>query len=163
MERQEGAPAPDPRGSGVDIGPMAVEHLPAVLDLGHRVYETSALPYTSWSLTAAAGHLDSPRSSCRVALSGTRVVGFVLGSMGFEHRDDWGYMEWIAVDPGLRGHGIAGRLVRECCAGLEALGASRILTDVETGNTASLALMRGSGFSENTTVMYLERRVGPER
>lgn len=139
------------------IEPMGLDHLRQVLDLGHRVYDVTLKPYTSWSLTAVAEHLDSGDSACWVALDGENVVGFVLGSMTFELRDDWAYLEWIAVDPSQQGRGIARRLVDACCDALFAAGASRVVTDVESTNTASATLMSRSGFEPVTTVTLFVR------
>ena len=63
----------------IKIAPLGFEHLRQVLDLGYRVFDTTAKPYTSWSLTTVAEHLDTKDSSCWVALLHDRVVGFVLG------------------------------------------------------------------------------------
>ncbi|WP_330256444.1 hypothetical protein OG874_18905 [Nocardia sp. NBC_00565] len=70
----------------IAIVPMGLGHLRQVLDLGYEVFDTTLEPYTSWSLTSVAEHLDSPDNACWVALDSDRVVGFVLGSMEFEHR-----------------------------------------------------------------------------
>ncbi|MEU2252548.1 GNAT family N-acetyltransferase [Nocardia xishanensis] len=137
--------------------PMGLGHLRQVLDLGHQVFDTSTKPYTSWSLTSVAEHLDSPDNACWVALDSDRVVGFVLGSMEFELRDDWGYLEWIAVAPDMQGHGIARRLVDACSAALFARGALRIVADVENNNTASATLMTRSGFHPAATVTLFVR------
>jgi ribosomal protein S18 acetylase RimI-like enzyme len=146
--------------------PLEVEHLRQVLDLGFSVFDVTAKPYTSWSLTTVAEHLDTKDSSCWVALDGDRVVGFVLGSMEFELRDDWAYLEWIGVDPAYQGRGIARRLVDTCCEKLFASGASRVVTDVESSNTASATLMGRSGFSAEVTVTLFVRpnplKPGPE-
>lgn len=136
----------------IAIVPMGLGHLRQVLDLGYEVFDTTTKPYTSWSLTSVAEHLDSPSRSCWVAVDSDRVVGFVLGSMEFELRDDWAYLEWIAVAPDMQGHGIAGRLMGACCDTLFASGARRIVTDVELHNSASAALMKRNGFTEGTTV-----------
>lgn len=141
----------------IAIVPMGLGHLRQVLDLGHEVYDTSVKPYTSWSLTSVAEHLDSPDNACWVALDSDRVVGFVLGSMEFELRDDWGYLEWIAVAPDMQGHGIAGRLVEACCTALFARGARRIVTDVESSNEASAKLMQRNGFGAATTITLFVR------
>lgn len=141
----------------VAIVPMGLGHLRQVLDLGHQVFDTGTKPYTSWSLTSVAEHLDSPDNACWVALDSDRVVGFVLGSMEFELRDDWGYLEWIAVAPDMQGHGIAGRLVEACSAALFARGARRIVTDVESSNTASATLMTRRGFHPAATVTLFVR------
>ncbi|MFI9502935.1 GNAT family N-acetyltransferase [Nocardia sp. NPDC052566] len=143
--------------SAVVIVPMGLGHLRQVLDLGHEVFDINAKPYTSWSLTSVAEHLDSPDNACWVALDSDRVVGFVLGSMEFELRDDWAYIEWIAVAPDMQGHGIARRLMDVCAEALFARGARRIVTDVESHNTASAALMTKSGFSAAATVTLFVR------
>ncbi|MEV0683180.1 GNAT family N-acetyltransferase [Nocardia sp. NPDC050378] len=141
----------------IAVVPMGLGHLRQVLDLGHQVFDTTTKPYTSWSLTAVAEHLDSPDNACWVALDSDRVVGFVLGSMEFEHRDDWAYLEWIAVAPDMQGRGIARRLVDVCSEALFARGAQHIVTDVEERNGASAALMRRSGFVPAATVTLLVR------
>ncbi|HCT79917.1 MAG TPA: GNAT family N-acetyltransferase [Micromonosporaceae bacterium] len=141
----------------VNVVPLGFEHLRQVLDLGYRVFDVTAKPYTSWSLTAVAEHLDTRDSSCWVALEDEKVVGFVLGSMEFELRDDWAYLEWIGVDPDHQGKGIARRLVDICCEKLFEAGASRVVTDVESSNTASATLMGRSGFAPAVTVTLFVR------
>lgn len=141
----------------ITLHPLLPEHLPAVLELGSRVYDTDVKPYTGWSLSAIAGHLDASVPACLVAMAGDRLAGFVLGSMTFENREDWGYMEWIAVDPDFQGRGVAGRLVQKCCDELTGAGAASVVTDVEVGNTASAALMRRNGFTEGVTVTLFVR------
>ncbi|WP_241833323.1 GNAT family N-acetyltransferase [Streptomyces caatingaensis] len=86
----------------------------------------------------------------------------MLGSLSYDEREDWGYLEWIALDERARGKGIASALVERCCAALFAAGASRIITDVEAGNTASAAMMRRNGFTEGVTVTLFARS-NPER
>jgi ribosomal protein S18 acetylase RimI-like enzyme len=141
----------------VRIVPLGLEHLRQVLDLGYEVFDVTVKPYTSWSLTAVAEHVDSGDHACFVALDGERVVGFVLGSTTFELRDDWAYLEWIAVNPGYQGRGIARRLLDACCEELFAAGAARVVTDVEGSNTASATLMRRNGFLPAVTVTLFER------
>lgn len=143
--------------SDIVIVPMGLGHLRQVLDLGHEVFDITTKPYTSWSLTSVAEHLDSADNACWVALDSDRVVGFVLGSMEFELRDDWAYLEWIAVAPDMQGRGIARRLVDACSTALFARGARRIVTDVESHNTASATLMTRSGFTAAATVTLFVR------
>jgi ribosomal protein S18 acetylase RimI-like enzyme len=146
----------------VKIAPMGLEHLRQVRDLGRQVFDVTVKPYTSWSLTSIAEHLDTAEGACWVALVDDRVVGFVLGSMTFELRDDWAYLEWIAVAPDQQGKGIARRLVEMCCNALFAAGATRVVTDVEDSNHASASLMESSGFTPATTVT-LYTRANPQR
>lgn len=143
--------------AAIPIVPMGLGHLRQVLDLGHEVFDVTVKPYTSWSLTAVAEHLDTDDGACWVALDSDRVVGFVLGSMEFEFREDWAYLEWIAVAPDMQGRGIARQLVEKCCEALFARGARRVVTDVESSNTASATLMSRNGFSPVTTVALFVR------
>ncbi|CAL9361754.1 hypothetical protein SUDANB178_00675 [Streptomyces sp. enrichment culture] len=157
QDPSEPASPPGSPAGELTLRPLGIEHLAAVLDLGHRVYDTEAMPYTGWSLSAVAGHLDAPDPACLVLLDGGRVAGFVLGSLSFEQRADWGYLEWIAVDPDYQGRGAASRLVRECCALLAEAGAVCVVTDVERRNTASAELMRRNGFAEEASVSLFVR------
>ncbi|QEU89666.1 GNAT family N-acetyltransferase [Streptomyces kanamyceticus] len=145
----------------IGLEPMAATHLADVLALGRQVYDTSVKPYTSWSLSAIAGHLDGEASACWVALDGARLAGFVLGSMGFDQRADWGNLEWIASAPDYQGQGVASRLVKACVAALTEAGASAVVTDVESRNTASAALMRRNGFEASVSVTLFVREVRP--
>lgn len=141
----------------VEIVPLGFEHLRQVLDLGYEVFDVTVKPYTSWSLSAVAEHVDSGDGACWVALDGETVVGFVLGSTTFELRDDWAYLEWIAVHPAHQGRGVASRLLDVCCGALFAAGAARVVTDVEASNVASATLMRRNGFLPAVTVTLFER------
>ncbi|WP_223199024.1 GNAT family N-acetyltransferase [Solihabitans fulvus] len=146
------------------IVPMRLDHLAGVLDLGHRVFDVTAMPYTSWSLSSVAVHLDAQPDACWVAEDEQAgVVGFVLSSLSYDERDDWGYLEWIAVDPTHQGRGLAGRLLDASCRALFAAGATRIVTDVEQSNTASAGLMQRNGFTDSVTVTLFFRRAEHEQ
>ncbi|MFI1680766.1 MULTISPECIES: GNAT family N-acetyltransferase [unclassified Streptomyces] len=151
------SPAAPERETEIVLEPMRATHLADVLALGRRVYDTSVKPYTSWSLSAIARHADGEASACWVALAGDHLAGYVLGSMGFDQRTDWGNLEWIASAPEYQGQGIASRLVKACCTTLTEAGASAVVTDVESRNTASAALMRSNGFEASVSVTLFVR------
>ncbi|WP_132123099.1 GNAT family N-acetyltransferase [Actinocrispum wychmicini] len=137
--------------------PMRLDHLADVLDLGRRVFDVSAMPYTSWSLSSVALHLDAQPGACWVVEHDGRVVAFVLGSLSYDEREDWGYVEWIAVHPDHQGQGLAKVLLERSCGDLFAAGATRIVTDVEQSNSASAGLMRRNGFTDSVTVTLFIR------
>ncbi len=122
--------------------PMRLDHLSGVLDLGFRLFDVNTMPYTSWSLSSAATHLDTQPEACWVVEDGEAVAGFVLASMSYDERSDWGYVEWIGVAPEHRGRGVADALLERSCAALFAAGATRIVTDVERSNTACFRCFR---------------------
>ncbi|MEV7278766.1 GNAT family N-acetyltransferase [Streptomyces sp. NPDC093111] len=144
--------------NAAEIVPLELVHLHDVLDLGHRVYDVKAMPYTSWSLSSVAGHWDAQPDACWVARDEEGLLGFVLGSLSYDEREDWGYLEWIALEERARGRGVASALVEHCCDALFAAGASRIITDVESSNEASAAMMRRNGFTEGVSVTLFVRR-----
>ncbi|WP_263253294.1 GNAT family N-acetyltransferase [Saccharopolyspora rosea] len=141
----------------IDVVPMRMAHLEGVLGLGFQLFDVSKMPYTSWSLSSVAGHLDAQPGACWVAERNGEVLGFVLGSMSFDEREDWGYLEWIGLAPSVQGRGVASRLVEACCQALFEAGAARIITDVEQGNEASARMMRRNGFGEGVTVTLFAR------
>ncbi|MEV7728504.1 GNAT family N-acetyltransferase [Streptomyces sp. NPDC087917] len=143
--------------SEVELVPLQLTHLHAVLDLGYRSFDVKAMPYTSWSLSSVAAHWDAQPDACWIARDEEGLLGFVLGSPSYDEREDWGYLEWIALEERARGRGVASALVERCCAALFAAGASRIITDVESGNAASAAMMRRNGFTEKVTVTLFVR------
>nr|BFF03194.1 hypothetical protein GCM10020241_48690 [Streptoalloteichus tenebrarius] len=142
---------------------MRLDHIAGVLELGHRVFDVSAMPYTSWSLSSLAVHLDAQPDACWVVEEGDRVVAFVLGSLSYDEREDWGYLEWIAVDPDHQGRGLARALLEACCEALFAAGATRVVTDVEQGNVASARLMQNNGFTDSVTVTLFVRHAPEAR
>ncbi|MFD0855742.1 GNAT family N-acetyltransferase [Actinomadura adrarensis] len=142
---------------GIEILPLRLAHLDAVLDLGHRAFDVATMPYTSWSLSSVAAHWDAQPDACWVAMEDTGLLGFVLGSLSYDKREDWGYLEWIALEERARGRGVASALVEHCCDALFGAGATSIITDVERGNEASMAMMRRNGFTEGVTVTLLVR------
>ncbi|CAM5291041.1 hypothetical protein SAVIM338S_00300 [Streptomyces avidinii] len=141
----------------IEIRPLQLTHLDSVLDLGHRAFDVNSMPYTSWSLSSVAAHWDAQPDACWIARDDEGLLGFVLGSLSYDEREDWGYLEWIALEERARGRGVATALVEHCCDVLFAAGASRIITDVESGNTASAAMMRRNGFTEKVTVTLFVR------
>ncbi|WP_405497190.1 GNAT family N-acetyltransferase [Streptomyces sp. NBC_00096] len=146
-----------------EIIPLQLTHLDSVLDLGHRAFDVNSMPYTSWSLSSVAAHWDAQPDACWIARDDEGLLGFVLGSLSYDEREDWGYLEWIALEERARGRGVASALVGRCCDALFAAGASRIITDVEGSNAASASMMRRNGFTEKVTVTLFVRANPQER
>lgn len=148
--------------AAINVVPMRMSHLEGVLELGNRSFDVAVMPYTSWSLSSITAHFDTQPEACWVAECDGEVLGFVLGSMSFDEREDWGYLEWIALEPRAQGGGIASRLVEACCQALFDAGAARIITDVEEGNEPSARMMRRNAFSEGVTVTLFVRKRSDE-
>lgn len=82
--------------------------------------------------------------SCRVALEGERVVGFVVGYRP-PRRPETLFVWQIGVHPDARGRGLAGRLLRHVVGGPGSAGVTCLEATVTPGNEASRALFRSFG------------------
>lgn len=72
------------------------------------------------------------------------VVGFVLA-----HRvADEAEILLVALAPGERGHGTAGKLLAKTLARLAALGVARVFLEVDEGNASARKLYARAGFAE---------------
>ncbi|SDP82082.1 Acetyltransferase (GNAT) family protein [Actinopolyspora xinjiangensis] len=135
-----------------EVRPIKNSDVPEILELGEELFDTSVFPYSMWSLSAIAKHLDQQPEACHVAEAGTLKVGFVLASMPFFDRKDWGYVEWIALRPDFRGRALATELGDASLRALYRAGATRVVADIDSSNRVSKLLARSMGFTELTTV-----------
>ncbi|WP_245556254.1 GNAT family N-acetyltransferase [Actinopolyspora mortivallis] len=135
-----------------EIHPMTSGHVPEVLEIGNRVFDISEFPYSTWSLSAIARHLDQQPEACHVALFEGAPVGFVLASMPFLNNQTWGHIEWIGILPAFQGRTLATKLGDASIRALYNAGATRIVADIATSNRQSKLLARSLGFTELTTV-----------
>jgi len=82
-----------------------------------------------------------------VAEDGGAVIGFLEGLV-FDGAPRIGYVYFVAVDPGHRGHGHARALVGEALRCFEARQATRAFAAVPDDNDASRRLFESLGFEE---------------
>ncbi len=86
-----------------------------------------------------------------------RVIGTVMG--GFEgHR---GWINYLAVDPGLRHRGLGSALVAEVEQGLRDLGCPKINVQIRRDNAAAIEFYEGLGFGQDQ-VISLGKRLVPD-
>jgi len=90
---------------------------------------------------------------------GDRLVGYV--AVERQPGGD-GYIDFVGVDPELRGRGYGERLVRAGIDALRARGCGRISLTVREDNPAARALYRRLGFQEERVIAAL-RRTAPSR
>ena len=136
------------------IRPMGVQDFAAVYELGLRCYEVTDKPYNYWSIREVADHLETCPQLCFVAEADGTVVGFALGADTFEIIEDTAHLEWIAVAPEYRRHGLATRLLQTMVDTVEGLGKRRVVADVASDNAYSRGLTRKLGFTEGLSVTY---------
>ena len=88
-----------------------------------------------------------------VAVEGDQVVGSAMA--GYDgHR---GWVNYLAVAPRRRRHGIGRRLMVAAEAGLRDLGCPKINVQIRTSNIEALAFYAGIGFREDAVVSMGKR------
>ncbi len=88
-----------------------------------------------------------------VATIDDRVVGSVMA--GYEgHR---GWLNYLAVDPALRGRGLGRALVAEAERLLGAAGCPKVNLQIRTSNSAVIAFYRGLGYAVDDAVSLGKR------
>jgi ribosomal protein S18 acetylase RimI-like enzyme len=108
---------------------------------------------------------DSRASLARQLASGVQTIlgleadGHLVGAVVATHDSRKGWINRLAVDPGYRRRGHAGRLIAAAEELLRAQGMRVIAALVESDNPASLALFRKVGYVEiDSGIHYLTKR-----
>ena len=109
------------------------------------------------SRQAIAAQLRSRQNVYLGAFDGERLVGVVFGT----HDTRKGWINRLAVLPGYRRRGIAGRLVRSAERGLRARGMEMFAALIEEDNRASQALFAKLGY-ETADIRYYRRKLREE-
>jgi len=143
----------------VTIRPMRIEHLPAVFQLGERLFTLTESPslYRTWDEFEVIDLYRNDPDSCLVAERDGRVVGFVLATV-IDKRNSprrYGYLVWFGVAESLRGKGIGRRLFAAFRKTMEEGGARMLLVDTEARNADALRFFEKCGFSSPQDHVYL--------
>jgi ribosomal protein S18 acetylase RimI-like enzyme len=83
-----------------------------------------------------------------------RLIGSVMGTS--DGRKGW--INRLAVDPGLRGDGSAAELIESCEERLHQRGIKVISSLIEEGNNASRAVFEKAGYEHWPEVLYFSKR-----
>ncbi|MGB9602489.1 MAG: GNAT family N-acetyltransferase [Verrucomicrobiia bacterium] len=143
----------------VEIRQMQLKDLPAVFELGQKLFTAEKLPtlYRCWDDEEVMNLFGSDSETCLVAEIDGRVVGFALGSVMTKPRSAWryGWLEWLGVDPAYKRHGIATRLFKQLTSIFIEHEARIMLVDTDEDNTDALAFFRKMGFGQEIKHVYL--------
>ncbi|MER5217339.1 GNAT family N-acetyltransferase [Streptomyces sp. NPDC002838] len=126
-------PAPDPE--AVRLGPADV---PEMLDLVARTRPGPFLPRT----IELGTYLGIRRHGALVAMAGERL-----------RPPGWTEISAVCTDPGVRGEGLATRLILAVCHGIRARGETPFL-HAGAGNTTAIRLYESLGFRLRRTTVF---------
>ena len=134
---------------------MSEQDIEAVHALGQDCFDDEQpKPHKVWSTAEATEHLRDCPALCWVAEAEGRVVGFALGSPSFDFLKDAGHLEWVAVAPGHRRHGVATSLAQRLTDVFHDLGKHVVIADVASANGPVLELVGKLGFQQGMAVTF---------
>jgi len=85
--------------------------------------------------------------------------GVIVGSVMAGYEGHRGWVNYLAVSPGLQRNRLGEQLMREVEVRLLALGCPKINLQVRTGNDSAMAFYRRIGFVEDETVSFGKRLI----
>lgn len=151
----------------IEVREMELEDLPPVYALGESVFTADKWPslYRTWDEYEAVGLFHSDGEFCFVAEREGRLAGFALGSLIDKRNSAWsyGYLTWLAVDPALKGGGIATRLIAAITEAFIRAGARMMIVDTDAENKAALKLFRKHEFLREDRHIYLSKNLTSHR
>jgi ribosomal protein S18 acetylase RimI-like enzyme len=144
---------------GVDIRPMAIGDLDAIVEIDRKVLGKSRPDYWKKKL-----ELPNPRYplSCLVAEFEGRVIGFIVGELSgweFGIPDTIGWISTIGVDPAYQHRGVARKLGQEFIKNLKAIGVTIVYTLVNWSDWDLLKFFRAMGFTRGGEMINLELKI----
>lgn len=144
--------------SGVNIRPMTVGDVDAIVDIDLRVIGKSRPDY--WKKIVPENP-QYPFSSLVAEYEG-KVIGFVFGEVSgweFGVPDTTGWLSIIGVDPDYQHKGVARKLSQEFVKNLKAIGVSIIYTLVNWNDWDLLNFFREMGFTRGGDMINLELKI----
>jgi ribosomal protein S18 acetylase RimI-like enzyme len=147
----------------INIREMALRDLPAVFELGQRLFTADQLPtlYRSWDTQELVQLFGSEEETCLVAETEGTIVGFALGRIMEKPRSAWryGWLLWLGVDPAMKRRKIAARLMKHLTNLFIDREVRILLVDTDEDNTEALAFFRKQGFGQEIRHVYLSQNL----
>ncbi len=144
---------------GIEIREMQLKDIPAVFELGQKLFTAEKLPtlYRSWDESELVQLFATDEETCLVAEAGGLILGFALGRMMDKPRSAWryGWVEWLGVEPEFTRSGIASRLLNQLTSLFIERDARIMLVDTDEENHSALAFFRKCGFGQEFRHVYL--------
>ena len=150
--------------SSVEIREMELRDVPAVFDLGQKLFTAEEWPtlYRSWDDHELAQLFSSDAETCLVAETPDgKLIGFALGRVTEKPRSAWRYglLMWLGVERRFKRGGIATRLVRQLTGLFIDRDARIMLVDTAAKNHSALAFFRRNGFGQEIRHVYLSQNL----
>lgn len=147
----------------LEIREIELDDLATVFHLGEQLFTAEKWPnlYRSWDVYDLLSLFTSDGEFCLVAEVEEGIVGFALGCMLEKPRSAWryGYLEWLGVDPAMKGKGIGKRLLNRLTDIFIENGARIMLVDTEMENVDAIRFFKNQGFGNDVLHVYMSRNL----
>lgn len=147
----------------IEVREMELEDLPAVYALGESVFTADKWPslYRTWDEYEPVGLFHSDGEFCLVAEYEGQLAGFALGSLIDKRNSAWsyGYLTWLAVNPGLKRSGIGSQLIDAITEAFIRAGARMMIVDTDADNKPAIRLFRKHDFLHEDRHVYLSKNL----
>jgi ribosomal protein S18 acetylase RimI-like enzyme len=148
-----------PQTPEIEIRELRIEDIPGVFALGERVFTADDSPtlYRTWDEYEVVNLFSSDGETCLVATIDDELVGFALGTIINKRNSAWsyGYLIWIAVEPGHAGKGIGRELLEALTEVFIELGARMLLVDTDAEKEDAIAFFERMGFGHPVEHVYM--------
>jgi ribosomal protein S18 acetylase RimI-like enzyme len=152
-----------PRGLAIEIRELQLRDLPAVFELGQKLFTAEELPtlYRCWAEKGLMHIHTTNADTCLVADLDERIVGFALGSIMEKEGSAWryGWLEWLGVDPRFKRRRVAKRLLAQLTQLFIEREARIMLVDTDSDNADALTFFRKHGFGQERKHIYLSQNL----
>jgi ribosomal protein S18 acetylase RimI-like enzyme len=149
------------------IRAMTFDDLAAVFHLGERLFTSRDAPnlYRTWDEYEVMNLYQEDQETCAVATVDGKLAGFVLGTTVSKARSAWkyGYLVWLAVEPGHQRAGLATRLFQHFRAQVLAQGVRMLMIDTAADNHSALAFFGRMGFGNPEPHVYMTQNLAAEQ
>ncbi len=147
----------------IEIREMQLKDLPAVFELGQKLFTAEDLPtlYRSWDDHELVQLFGTDTETCLVATQEDHVIGFALGRVMEKPRNAWryGWLEWLGVDPAFKRRRVSTRLLNQLVDIFIEKDARIMLVDTDEDNQEALAFFRKKGFGHELKHVYLSQNL----
>jgi ribosomal protein S18 acetylase RimI-like enzyme len=147
--------------------PMKLKDISTVYHLGNSIFTASEFPnmYRTWDDFAVLENFGGNPDFCFVAETESeaetgenesQVIGFLLGGiMTKSNVGSRGYIQWVAILPSYRRHGVATQLIQSFTRVAKEENVSLLLADTPKDNSPAVGMFEKAGLSGKADHVYL--------
>jgi ribosomal protein S18 acetylase RimI-like enzyme len=142
------------------IRPMKLKDISTVYHLGNSIFTASEFPnmYRTWDDFTVLENFGGNPEFCFVAENenASQVIGFLLGGiMTKSNVGSRGYIQWVAILPAYRRHGVATKLIQSFTLVAQEQNISLLLADTPKDNSPAVGMFEKAGLCGKADHVYM--------